>query len=119
MKKSYRDLFIWREAVELAVEVCRLTTRAQWAKHASLAGQAQRAGISVASNIAEGSGRLSARDFRKYLGIARGSLRELDTQLEIAARLGLLETADELPRARVARIGAGISRLLDYLDAGS
>ena len=91
MKKSYRDLFIWQAALDLAVDVISLTDRFPYSQRRVLVQQMQRSAVSVPSNIAEGKGRLSPRELRHFLGNARGSLFELDTQLEIACRTGLVD----------------------------
>lgn len=113
MKKSFRDLFIWQRAVELAVFILDLTEafppRQRWV----LVTQMQRSAISVSSNIAEGRGRLSQREFRQFLAMARGSLYELGTQVEIAHRAGLIED-DSLREIHImaAQISTGISHLM-------
>jgi four helix bundle protein len=91
MKKPYRDLFIWQASVDLAVSVIALTDEFPARQRYVLIDQMQRAAVSVPSNIAEGKGRISQRELRHFLATARGSLYELDTQLEIATRAGLLE----------------------------
>jgi four helix bundle protein len=116
MTKSYRDLFIWRSAVDLAVRVIELSDEFPHRQRRVLVEQMQRCAVSVPSNIAEGKGRVSQKELRQFLGIARGSLSELDTQLEIARRVGLLndETHAEL-EGRIAVTSTGINRLLALL----
>lgn len=81
-----------------------------------LVDQMQRAAVSVPSNIAEGKGRISQRELRHFLATARGSLYELDTQLEIAARAGLLDPSrrEELDEA-IAKISTGINHFINSL----
>lgn len=111
MKQSIRNLFVWTASVDVAVQILRLTSTFQ---NYALANQMQRAAISVPSNIAEGRGRLTLREQRRYLGIARGSLYELETQLEICARAALMTPeALSVLREQTAKIGAGLSRLID------
>ena len=104
---SYRDLRIWREAVDLALAIYRAT--AEFPKHElyGLTSQMRRAAVSISSNIAEGKGHSSAGDFGRFLFHARGSLLELQTQIVIARGLeyltkeqaaGLTRTTDELGR---------------------
>jgi len=85
--KSYRDLQVWQKAVELAVHIYRVT------EMYGLTSQMRRAAVSIASNIAEGHHRSQA-EFSRYLTIARGSLSELETQLEIALRIKCLSEKD-------------------------
>jgi four helix bundle protein len=89
MKPSHKTLFVWQASVDVAARVLQLT-EAFSNRRLALADQMQRAATSVPSNIAEGHGRLTERERRRFLGIARGSLHELDTQLEIAVRAGLI-----------------------------
>jgi four helix bundle protein len=86
---------VWRKAKALAVDVYRATDRFPKHEIFGLTSQMRRAAVSVASNIAEGQGRGTKPDFAKFLCIARGSLLELETQLEIAVELGM-GNADEL-----------------------
>jgi four helix bundle protein len=116
MKKPYRDLFIWQASVDLAVDVVGLARGFPQGQRFVLGDQMQRAAISVPSNIAEGKGRLSPREFRHFLGTARGSLYELDTHVEIAVRSGFLNLElrsgfDE----RIAKISTGINHLIGRL----
>jgi four helix bundle protein len=87
---GYRDLKVWQSAMQLAGEVYRLS--AKFPKHEiyGLASQIQRSAVSVPSNIAEGHGRNSNKEFHHFLGVALGSLAELETQLILAQQFGYL-----------------------------
>jgi four helix bundle protein len=84
MARSYRDLLVWRKAQSLAVHVYRCTEAFPKEERYGLTSQIRRAAISVVSNIAEGQGRLTPGEFLHFLGQARGSLLELETQIDIA-----------------------------------
>ena len=85
---SHRDLIVWQKAMELSVGVYGLTRGFPPDELYGLTSQLRRAAVSVASNLAEGYGRASRPDFRRFAAIARGSALEVQTQLDIAARLG-------------------------------
>jgi four helix bundle protein len=87
MLKSYRELLVWQKAMELTVLVYRLTEGFPKREIYGLAAQIRRAGVSVPSNIAEGYGRGSKREYIQFLSIAQGSLKELETQTILAERL--------------------------------
>lgn len=87
---SYRELIAWQKAIELVVQIYKITSSFPADERFGLTSQIRRAAVSIPSNIAEGQGRGPSNDFIRFLGIARGSLQEVDTQLDIAARLGLL-----------------------------
>lgn len=87
--QSFRDLQVWQKSMELTVVVYRITQSFPREEAFGLTSQLRRSAVSIPSNIAEGQGRLNTREFRQFLGIARGSNCELQTQLEIARRLGL------------------------------
>ena len=91
--RHYRDLIAWQKAVDLAVEVYRWTDSFPQRETYGLTQQMRRAVVSVSSNIAEGQGRGTTKDFLHFLSIARGSLQELETQMIIAHRLLFLEDA--------------------------
>jgi four helix bundle protein len=84
MIHSFRDLQIWQKAMQLAVAVYRLTDAFPREERYGLTSQIRRSAVSIPSNIAEGQGRTNLGEFRQFLGIARGSNCELQTQLEIA-----------------------------------
>jgi four helix bundle protein len=88
--KSHRDLIVWQRGVELVIRVFQ-ETRWHDPDARDLVRQMRRAAVSVPSNIAEGRGRRGTRDFANFLGIARGSLMELDTLVVIASRLEMLD----------------------------
>ena len=94
---SYRDLVIWQRAIQVCVAVYRLTKNFPRKEIYGLSNQLRRAGVSVPSNIAEGYGRLTRDQYRHFLGIARGSNLELQTQLVIAREL-CLGDAEEIDR---------------------
>ncbi|MBM3933314.1 MAG: four helix bundle protein [SAR202 cluster bacterium] len=94
---SYRDLRVWQGGIELVQYIYALTKTFPNSETYALASQMQRAAVSVPSNIAEGYARSGAKENVRFIAISQGSLAELDTQLEIARRLGYL-TADEHQR---------------------
>ena len=93
MARSYRELLVWQKAKSLAVDIYRETQPLPKAELHGMTSQMRRAAVSVPSNIAEGQGRLTSGEFQQFLGHARGSLLELDTQLAIAHDLGYLSDA--------------------------
>jgi four helix bundle protein len=93
MIHSFQDLQIWQKSIQLAVAVYRLTDGFPREERYGLRSQIRRSAVSIPSNIAEGQGRTNLGEFRQFLGIARGSNCELQTQLEIArirSALGML-----------------------------
>ena len=87
MGDSYRDLVVWQRAVQMSVAIYRLTANFPKQEVFGLTSQLRRAGVSVASNIAEGYGRMSTGEYKQFLGIARGSILEVQTQLVISREL--------------------------------
>jgi len=117
---SYRDLLVWQRAKQLAVEVYRATESFPRSEIYGITSQIRRAAVSVPSNIAEGQGRLSRGEFAQFLGNARGSLLELETQLEIAGDLSYLSQATQVQLQQHAYEVLGLlNRLLASLRAGS
>ena len=96
MSHSYKQLLVWQKSKALAVETYRTTESFPKREWYGLTSQLRRAAVSVSSNIAEGQGRLTKGEFRNFLGQARGSLLELETQLAIARDLGYLSDADHV-----------------------
>jgi four helix bundle protein len=89
--KSYRDLIAWKKSIELAKKVYLLTKQFPRDEAYGLVQQARRSAVSIAANIAEGQGRNGRKEFIQFIGIARGSLTELQTHLVIAGKLGYLD----------------------------
>ena len=90
MVKSFRDLEVWKKAMDFAVHVYKVQRSFPETERFGLADQLRRAVVSIPSNIAEGRGRGSAKDFVRFLYQAQGSLNEVFTQLELACRLGIV-----------------------------
>jgi four helix bundle protein len=109
MGASFKDLVVWQRAVELSTETYRLTAAFPLTEQFGLSNQLRRASVSVASNIAEGYGRTTRGEYLQFLGHARGSLCELQTQLVIANALGF---GDSKVLEVVERHSADVSRLL-------
>ena len=108
--RTHKDLLAWREAMSLVESVYTATARFPRDEIYGLSSQLRRAAISIPSNIAEGAGRNSPKELLHFLGISCGSLAELETQLELAVRLGYLDTkADVIGQTH--RVG-GLVRLL-------
>lgn len=114
--RDYRDLIAWQKAMDFAEVVYAATQRFPDEEKYGLTSQLRRSAVSVASNIAEGQGRYSDAEFVRFLSIANGSLREAETQLQLAQRFGYLDsatfdTAFESAR-EVGRLIAGLKRSL-------
>lgn len=109
----YRRLTVWQRAMDLVVETYALTRRFPANERYGLASQVRRAAVSIAANIAEGNGRVHKGDYLHHLSIARGSLLELDTHLELACRLNYLCDGD-LVEAYLLRdhVGRMLNRLI-------
>ncbi len=95
MNRNHRNLVAWQKAMDLVEMVYRLTAGFSREELFGLVSQMRRAAISVPVNLAEGAARNSTRELLQFLGVASGSLSELDTHIAIAARVGFL--ADPLP----------------------
>ena len=91
MTKNYTDLIVWQKAMDLVTEIYRITRELPKDELFGLTSQLRRAAVSIPSNIAEGQGRLSKGEFRVFLGNARGSLAEVETQILIAQNLSYLD----------------------------
>lgn len=98
--------------MELAREVYRVTHTFPKQELFALSAQMRRAAVSIPSNIAEGHGRLTDRGFVVFLGHARGSLYELETQIELASGLGYISDADT---QKITAICAELGRMLNGL----
>jgi four helix bundle protein len=88
--RSHRDLIVWQKAMDLAVEVYRITSPFPAIERYRLVDQLARAAASIPANIAEGRARSTRQDYRRFLAIAQGSLMEVDTFLLLSIRLGYL-----------------------------
>ncbi len=89
MSNSYRDLIVWQRAMQMTLSIYRLTASFPKDEIYGLTSQLRRASVSVPSNIAEGYGRGTRGEYKNFLGIARGSIYEVQTQLTLCQELGL------------------------------
>ena len=110
--RNYRDLVAWQKAMDLAEQVYQLTAEFPNEERFSLTSQIRRAVVSIPSNIAEGQGRFTQPDFRRFLSIAHGSVREVETQLLLARRLSYL---GEAQIERVLELSSEVGRLIQGL----
>lgn len=92
--KTYRELVAWQKGIELVILINNTTKSFPKEELYALTDQMKRSSVSIPSNIAEGFGRHSDNDFVRFLNIARASLFELQTQLEISFRLEFINKAD-------------------------
>ena len=114
-RRDYRDLVLWQKVMGLATEVHRVTLKLPRHEMFGLTAQIRRAAVSIPSNVAEGAGRRTTRDFLAFLHISRGSLSELETQLLLAQSVGYL-TEQDWGAARTATVEVG--RLLNAVISG-
>jgi four helix bundle protein len=114
MGGSYKDLVAWQKAMDLVTVTYKSTACFPKEEQFGLTSQLRRAAVSIPSNIAEGQGRLSEKEFRHFLGLARGSLMEVETQFQIAQNLGYIESVQTL---ELFRMSAEVGRILNGLMA--
>ena len=113
---SYHDLRVWQHAIKLALSVYRTTETFPKHEVYGLTQQMRRAAVSVASNVAEGKGRNTDKEFRQFLFTARGSLLELETQILIARELQYLQSdACGVLREQTKQVGRSLAGLLNSL----
>lgn len=115
---SYRDLILWQKSMDLAMSIYNATKALPPEEKYGLVSQMRRAAVSIPSNIAEGQSHGSTGEFVQFLGIAKGSLSELETQTELAVRLEWVDcgTADKL-RSQQQEVGRLLNGLLTSLRA--
>ncbi|MEM9052300.1 MAG: four helix bundle protein [Bacteroidota bacterium] len=117
---KYQDLRVWQKAMELVIDVYAVTDNFPDKEKFGLVSQINRSAVSVVSNIAEGAGRNNPREFNQFLGIANGSLAELETQLEISRRLKFSPMSDyETLFKLTSYIGKMIKRLQHSIKAAN
>ena len=119
MARTYRELLVWQKAKTLATRIYQATEPFPKPETYGLTSQIRRAAVSVPSNIAEGQGRLTAGEFLHFLGQARGSLLELDTQLAIALDLVYLKSDQyESLDGEIYQVLGLLNRLIESLRKG-
>ena len=109
--RSYRDLNVWKLSIELVKDIYQITTKFPPAEIYGLTNQMRRAAISIPSNIAEGQGRNSFKEFKQFIAIALGSLAELETQLIISHEIGYLNREDS------SKLSASLDNISKMLKA--
>lgn len=114
MKSSnYKELKVWQKAMDLTVEVYKLVKLLPKEESYALSDQMRRAVVSIPSNIAEGQGRNSDKELIQFLSFARGSLWELETQIEICLRIGYI---DQSLTTNIYNLIAEISKMINALS---
>jgi len=113
---NHRELIAWQEAILLVEAVFRETATFPREERHGLAVQLRRSAISIPSNLAEGAGRNTTRELAHFLGIASGSRSELDTQLVVAQRLGLIESNSSV-FGQLERVGKLLTALRRAVQA--
>lgn len=116
MGASFKDLIVWQRAVELSLAIYKLTSKFPASEQFGLVNQLRRASVSVASNVAEGYGRSTKGEYIQFLGHARGSVCEVETQLAISSALGygpkqLRDSADALAIEVSSMLNAMVAKL--------
>jgi len=109
MEKPHKKLDVWKLSMELSGSIYRLTAALPDGERFGLVSQMRRAAVSIPSNLAEGSARSSKHEFRNFISISRGSLSELDTQLDLAQQIGFITAPS---RAEVDRLLLRVDTML-------
>lgn len=114
--KTHKDLEVWKKSIELVTEVYRITACYPKEEQFGIISQMRRASISVPSNIAEGFGRKTTGELKQFIGIAKGSLSELETLIIISANLDYIDKEKQVKLeemiSELFRIIGGLNRSL-------
>lgn len=117
MGRTYRELLVWQRSMQLVAEVYRVTANYPRQEIYGLVSQMRRAAVSVPSNLAEGQARYHPRDFLRFIGHARGSLVELETQIMISTELGYCSSENSIKLLdQTAHIGALMNNLYSAVE---
>ena len=120
MSDSYRDIKVWQRAIELVVDIYSCTRSFPKEELYGLAGQLRRASVSIPSNIAEGKGRRTDKEFLLFLHHARGSVFEVESQLTIAGLLGYIPESEVRRRGNsageIARMLSGLIKAIGFQE---
>ncbi len=112
---DYKQLKVWQKAMDLTMEIYRLVKFLPREETYALSDQLRRAVVSIPSNIAEGHGRGTDKEFIKFLWIARGSLLEVETQLIICNRLALIKVEEsKFAQSLIVEVGKMLNALITY-----
>lgn len=119
-KSSYKDLVVWKRAIDLVPPIYELLRRFPPHENFGLAAQIRRSVVSISANIAEGQGRQHRKEFLQHLSIAKGSLAELNTLLIVAQRLNYIDmdVLKEVER-ELGKVGRPLSGLIQTIAAKS
>jgi len=118
MNKPHKKLNAWSDAVDLAQQIYRVTEKFPSNEQFGLTNQIRRAAVSIPSNVAEGAARQTKKEFLQFLHVSKGSLSELDTQLELARRLEYLTQIEwEALNQLLERVDRMLSGLIRHLRA--
>ena len=112
----HNKMKVWKDSMSLTRDIYKVTSKFPASERYSLANQIRRSAVSVPSNIAEGAGRYSDKEFLQFLYIARGSLTELETQLLLSSDLGYLKNIKEFI-TRLEEVRKMISGLIKHLKS--
>jgi four helix bundle protein len=117
MDKRHKRLEVWRQSMDLTINIYRTTEKFPSQELYGLTNQLRRAAVSIPSNIAEGAARQTKKEFTNFLHIAQGSLSELDTQLDLARRLEYLkDNARNTFDTQMAQIDKMLTGLIRHLS---
>ncbi|WP_313252524.1 four helix bundle protein [Empedobacter sp.] len=114
--KTHKDLDVWKLSIEFVTEIYNLTKYFPKEEQFGLTNQIRRASVSIPSNIAEGAGRRSDKEFLQFLYISMGSIKEIDTQLLISLNLNYLTKSEyEILLTKLDQISKMISGLIKFV----
>lgn len=115
--RSYKDLVVWQQAVDLALDIYRISDKFPDHEKFGISNQLRRASISISSNIAEGWGRNSTKNYIQFLRISRGSLLEIESIIHVTQKLNYISESDhDAISSRIEAISKMLNRLISTLE---